>query len=295
MDAVRIFRNITPFNRWEGRYGEDVQWIVLHYTGNDCKNGPDLARNEAAYFASQYLGASAHFFVDPKEIWQSVELFDTAWHCGDNPPPRNGCYNITSIGIEMCNVYKNGKYYIEDATVENTAKLVWLLLDMFPNAKLCRHYDVTGKCCPAPWVEDESKWIEFQRKIKEDRPMTADERKAFDTLKNKVAALEKELTAKDAKLKKQIDANSKADLELRNRMSKYEAIEKELADDLREVDARTGVKYNTVEKCPKKWLRPTVEKLVSKDYLKGTPEGLSLTSDMARTLVVLDRAGAFDK
>ena len=52
------------------------------------------------------------------------------------------------------------------------------------------------------------------------------------------------------------------------------------------------VRYNTVEECPD-WARETVQKLVDKEYLNGTGEGLDLSADMVRLLVILDRAGAF--
>ena len=52
------------------------------------------------------------------------------------------------------------------------------------------------------------------------------------------------------------------------------------------------VRYNTVSECPS-WARETVQKLVDKEYLNGTGEGLDLSADMVRLLVILDRAGAF--
>ena len=52
------------------------------------------------------------------------------------------------------------------------------------------------------------------------------------------------------------------------------------------------VRYNTVAECPS-WARETVQKLVDKEYLNGTGEGLDLSADMVRLLVILDRAGAF--
>ena len=52
------------------------------------------------------------------------------------------------------------------------------------------------------------------------------------------------------------------------------------------------VRYNTVEECPD-WARETIQKLVDKEYLNGAGEGLDLSADMVRMLVILDRAGAF--
>ena len=52
------------------------------------------------------------------------------------------------------------------------------------------------------------------------------------------------------------------------------------------------VRYNTVEECPA-WARETIQKLVNREYLNGPGEGLDLSADMVRLLVILDRAGAF--
>ena len=53
------------------------------------------------------------------------------------------------------------------------------------------------------------------------------------------------------------------------------------------------VRYNTVSECPS-WAQETIQKLVNKGYLDGTGQGLDLSHDMVRTLVILDRAGNFD-
>lgn len=52
------------------------------------------------------------------------------------------------------------------------------------------------------------------------------------------------------------------------------------------------VRYNTVAECPG-WSRDTVQKLVDKGCLGGSGQGLDLSLDMVRLLVILDRAGAF--
>lgn len=272
---MKINKNITTVNRWVGRFGYSVEWIVLHYTANTWQ--PDLARNECAAFADRYVGASAHFFVDENEVWQSVELTDTAWHCGDLQPSLNGCSNMSSIGIEMCVVYKNGVYSIADKTVDNTVELVEYLLTLYPSAKLCRHYDVTGKICPQPWVNDPSLWEDFKKRVEENRPMTPAERKEFDALKVTVSKQAEQIEALKASAKK------------------TDGIIEDLEDTVAVVDERTEVKYRTVEEVPK-WARPTIRKLVDEGYLKGEKAGnLALNTDLTRTLVVVDRAGGFDK
>ena len=53
------------------------------------------------------------------------------------------------------------------------------------------------------------------------------------------------------------------------------------------------VRYNTVEECPD-WARETIQKLIDKGYLGGNGQGLDLSHDMVRVLVIQDRAGNFD-
>lgn len=52
-------------------------------------------------------------------------------------------------------------------------------------------------------------------------------------------------------------------------------------------------RYNTVEECPE-WARATIQKLVNKGFLNGNGEGLDLSHDMIRILVIHDRAGMYD-
>lgn len=52
--------------------------------------------------------------------------------------------------------------------------------------------------------------------------------------------------------------------------------------------------YAWIDDNMPEWARPTISKLVQKGYLKGDNEGkLMLDDNMLRTLVILDRAGAF--
>lgn len=52
--------------------------------------------------------------------------------------------------------------------------------------------------------------------------------------------------------------------------------------------------YDRVDEVPE-YGRATVSKLIEHDWLKGVaPDALGLTDDLLRTLVILDRAGAFD-
>lgn len=51
--------------------------------------------------------------------------------------------------------------------------------------------------------------------------------------------------------------------------------------------------YNYIDENMPDWARPTIQKLVDKGVLKGDENGLNLTEDLMRILVVNDRAGLY--
>ena len=139
------------------------KWIVIHYTAN---NG-DTAKGNCNYFSKEYRGASANYFVDENEIWQCVEGKDIAWHVGANKY-YNNCRNDNSIGIELCSrIDKNGQYYFKDKTILNAVELTKMLMKKYNIGidHVCRHYDVTRKICPAPFVNDPEAWKSFLKRL----------------------------------------------------------------------------------------------------------------------------------
>ena len=52
--------------------------------------------------------------------------------------------------------------------------------------------------------------------------------------------------------------------------------------------------YETLEAVPE-WAQQTIGKLLERGFLEGDGENLSLSRDMVRILVILDRAGVFEK
>ncbi len=162
------FKAADPSNHYAGRDGNAIRYIVLHYTAN---NG-DTAQNNADYFAGANRRASAHYFVDENEVVQSVRDTDAAWHCGgsiesDHHPLRGICTNRNSLGVEMCSDIVGGKYVITAQTVDLAVQLVRQLMAKYriPIDRVVRHYDVTGKACPEPWVRDESLWRKFKARL----------------------------------------------------------------------------------------------------------------------------------
>lgn len=253
-----IQKKLTPYN-YTAMSNKENLYIVIHYVGS-----VSTAKNNVDYCAREKLSASATYFVDETSIWQCVEDYNRAWHCGGGLQGSGGhaffkkCTNSNSIGIEMCcKKTASGRWYFEDATVKNTVELTKYLMKKYniPVERVIRHYDVTGKICPEPYVRDETAWSNFKNMLinKEDKPMTAHEKASFDALVKSVS----ELSAKVDKLC--------------NKMI-----------------------YAWVDDNMPEWARPTISKLVQKGYLKGDDEGkLMLDDNMLRTLVILDRAGAF--
>lgn len=141
-----------------------TEYIVVHYTSN---NG-DTAKNNADYFAREDVGASAHFFVDETSVWSSVPENAVAWHCGSTAYAHPYCRNSNSIGVEICMNDKNGA--VRQGSIDNAVTLVRELMAKYniPAENVIRHYDVTGKNCPAPMVSNPSLWTGFKNALKED-------------------------------------------------------------------------------------------------------------------------------
>lgn len=157
-----IQKKITKVNFTDLNNLSRIKYIVIHYVG-----ATGTAFNNVVYFYAMDRGASAHYFVDENSIWQCVEDADAAWHCGGVKIYKHpSCRNSNSIGIEICCKMKDGKWYFEPQAVENAAYLTKMLMDKYkvPAANVLRHYDVTGKNCPEPFVPT-SAWLNFKSKL----------------------------------------------------------------------------------------------------------------------------------
>lgn len=145
-----------------------VSYLVLHYVG--ALGG---ARDNARYYGSAVVGASAHYFVGHgpgAAVYASVAEADTAWHCGraDGKYRHPSARNANSIGIELCcHQDKAGRWYIDRETVAAAVELARDIVARYGilEANVLRHYDVTGKLCPRPWVEDTAAWEDFKARL----------------------------------------------------------------------------------------------------------------------------------
>jgi len=161
------FNPARPENYSPGRT-KKIEYIVIHYTGNDN----DTARSNCHYFANYATQTSAHYFVDDRETLQSVEDTDTAYHCGATNYLHQWCRNANSIGIEMCSKKDaDGNFCISEDTKAGTIALARALMKQYniPPANVLRHYDVTGKLCPEPFVRELWQWEDFKFRLNNGR------------------------------------------------------------------------------------------------------------------------------
>ena len=77
------------------------------------------------------------------------------------------CTNANSINIELCDTVRDGKAGASAATIQNALTLTHKLMKKYniDKAHVIRHFDVTGKPCPAYWVDDKKWKKEFLDKL----------------------------------------------------------------------------------------------------------------------------------
>ena len=142
-------------------YRAETKYIVIHWTSNQG----DTAKNNVDYFAREVVKASAHYFVDENEIWNSVPEDRIAYHVGAKTYRHPTCRNANSIGIEICMTGKG--YVLRRGSIERAAMLTRMLMEKhgIPIKNVIRHHDVTGKDCPAPMVNDVGLWDSFKAAV----------------------------------------------------------------------------------------------------------------------------------
>lgn len=276
------FVSCDPSNYRAGRT-QPVRYIVMHYTAN---NG-DTARNNCDYYHRVGgLQASAHYFCDEHGAMQSVREGDTAWHCGARAYWHPECRNANSIGIEMCSRKRaDGSYYILPETVANAAALAREIMQRYgiDTDHVLRHYDVTGKRCPMPWVDDPAQWVAFKEMLTPQNSTTVEE--DDDMVRyNKIEDVP--AWAQDT-VRALVDAGALGgvgggNLDLSMDMIRGLVVGTKYA-------AACNPRYETIKDMPD-WAQEGVQRLVERGALKGDADGnLNVTMDMLRTMIVCQR------
>lgn len=157
------------------RMASAIKYIVIHYTANSGATA--TAKSNANYFANVTTRkSSAHYIVDENSIiYQCVPDLNIAWSVGDSQKYTNGgasmkkiITNTNSISIEMVSHSdSNGNYYIPENTIKRTIELIsdLQLKYKISNNNIYMHWHVTGKLCPKPFIDDNTKWIKFKKDL----------------------------------------------------------------------------------------------------------------------------------
>lgn len=158
------------------RGNNKIEYIVVHYAADNgnYKGQLNKAKGTGGHYTVQFDGT----------IYQAADPAKTiVWHCRGQVYSKQShtdkCYNENSIGIENSvktdgniNDAYSGKWYFSTATQESLVWLVNKLMAEFniPASNVIRHYDCTGKPCPAPYVANNKyktswTWDEFKSKL----------------------------------------------------------------------------------------------------------------------------------
>ncbi len=161
-----------PGNRGGTRPASAIRYLVIHYTGNDG----DTDANNARYYRDNVVKASAHYFVDDDSITRSVEDLGIAWAVGGKKwtdCARTGggtlfltANNYNTLSIELCDNRRDGQIMATEATLERAAELARALMEKYniPIERVIRHFDVSGKHCPAYFM-DAAAWEAFKGRL----------------------------------------------------------------------------------------------------------------------------------
>lgn len=156
--------DLNPFSRI-GRKLICVEFLIWHYTANPGAT----AENHIDYFQGlkrqnphdnvDDLYASAHLFIDRDSAVEIIPLEEEAFHAGSR------WYNQRSIGIELC-IEKDGSFHPD--TIKRAVQIGAFLCSKHkidPIGKQLRHFDVTGKICPKPWVDHPDQFVKFKNDV----------------------------------------------------------------------------------------------------------------------------------
>ena len=187
LQTLTVKDNLTPYNYSNGPGVSRIKYIVIHYFGS-----LGTAKSVSDYFRRPGIRASAHYALDDgKTVYRCVRDNNVAWHCGDSGKGtiKGLCTNSNSIGIEV-RPYKidtstaadasKKDWYFSEAVTDNLVEFTRHMMELYgvPPERVVRHYDVTAKLCPRPWMGDDvntyykttgnAQWQKFKERLVEE-------------------------------------------------------------------------------------------------------------------------------
>ena len=146
--------------------GRSIKYIAIHFTAGSSSIGGRATNVKRTFETSP---ASADFCIDDRDIVQfNPDLKNYyCWAVGDAKKKTTGgakfsglATNSNTISIEICSSCKSGYltavpnhegWYFTQEVLDNAVKLTKFLMQQYgiPIGRVVRHYDITGKLCPA--------------------------------------------------------------------------------------------------------------------------------------------------
>ena len=165
---------------------DKIKYIVIHYTGTAA----GALANARAIERNLKKPRSTHYFVEGERVLHVVPDGRAAWHVGElNASKKIPVCNQNAIGVDLCEdklVYDKAHrsagdtdWYFDEETEATAAELVAGLMRAYlvPIEHVVRHFDVTGKDCPRPFVGDDinivygesgnARWAAFRALVSE--------------------------------------------------------------------------------------------------------------------------------
>ena len=150
-------------SRYGHRGNNKIAWIIVHYTGDKSSQG--RAKKTADAMQTWKRTVSTNYLVGDDAIYQCVEDRNAAWHCPYEKTNKCAACNGVAIGVDLVEHKRSTKtgsvkdrdWYFTEKVINDGAQLVAMLADKYniPMDHIVRHFDVTGKWCPRPFIGDD--------------------------------------------------------------------------------------------------------------------------------------------
>ena len=197
------------------RGSNKIEFIVVHYLGVPNADNPYLYGGGYGGHYNIQRDGSVYKAADPKTA--------AVWHCGGGLQGSGGhtfhgiCTNYNSIGIEcgVCYSDTSVKEASGDSeqwyfTTETQESLVWLVAKLMKEYGIgidhvIRHYDVTGKICPNPYVKNNKTrtswtWDEFLARVKQQAGEPSSDEKQSESVTTKYYRVRKSWAEKASQI-----------------------------------------------------------------------------------------------
>lgn len=152
---------------------------VTHYTGVPMQRANDVYNYYANTCLSQNISASANYIVDKDRILEIIPPNEVSWGVGASQywhytpfakwiMAHHGLLspNHATINIEVCYDDNSGEF--PAYSISNLISLLKKLekdFSLLPEYGHVRHWDITGKNCPAYYVGRSADWAEILRLV----------------------------------------------------------------------------------------------------------------------------------